>query len=119
MKNNYSIFLQGFRFLKTVKHLPDFLLDDEVKWYRKCKVILLLFFMAAYLLSPIDLLWDFLFFGLGYVEDIFLILFLYPFSLSFHYFSYLLPVLFPTPQVVVLKQDVLPVAYPIVFLTFS
>ena len=32
--------------------------------------------MAAYLLSPIDLLWDFLFFGLGYVEDIFLILFL-------------------------------------------
>ena len=76
MKNNYSIFLQGFRFLKTVKYLPGFLLDDEVKWYRKCKVILLLFFMAAYLLSPIDLLWDFLFFGLGYVEDIFLILFL-------------------------------------------
>jgi RING finger protein 170 len=76
MKNNYSIFLQGLRFLKTVKYLPDFLLDDEVKWYRKCKIILLLIFMGGYLISPIDLLWDFLFFGLGYVEDIFVILFL-------------------------------------------
>lgn len=76
MKNNYSVFLQGFRFLKIVKYLPGFLLDDEVKWYRKCKVILLLFFMVGYLISPIDLLWDFLFFGLGYVEDIFLALFL-------------------------------------------
>lgn len=76
MKNNYSVFLQGLRFLKTVKYLPDFLLDDEVKWYRKCKIILLLIFMGGYLISPIDLLWDFLFFGLGYVEDIFVILFL-------------------------------------------
>lgn len=52
MKNNYSIFLQGFRFLKTVKHLPDFLLDDEVKWYRKCKVILLLFFHGDLFAQP-------------------------------------------------------------------
>ncbi len=62
---------KGFiRIFRTMYLLPDFLTDDEVGVFRKAKVLTLLFVTVSYFFLPLDLLADFLFFGLGYVEDI-------------------------------------------------
>lgn len=59
-----------FSFLKNLPLIPTFFVDEEVSFYRKGKVAFLLLITAGYFLMPIDLIADFLFFGLGYMEDI-------------------------------------------------
>lgn len=59
-----------FSFIKNIPLIPAFFVDEEVSLYRKAKVAFLLLITAGYFLMPIDLIADFLLFGLGYMEDI-------------------------------------------------
>lgn len=68
---NYKKEYKGFlSFIKNIPFIPIFFGDPEVSVYRKIKVVFLITITAGYFLMPIDLIADFLFFGLGYMEDI-------------------------------------------------
>ncbi len=75
MKNSVNNTKGIIRFLKNINLLPKYFSDKEVDFYRKTKVALLLIFMIGYFIMPLDLIADFLFFGLGYLEDIVIIVF--------------------------------------------
>ncbi len=64
------------KFLLALIHLPDFLKlayfllsDRRVPWYLKA----LVYGAVLYLVSPIDILPDYLLPGFGYIEDIFIL----------------------------------------------
>lgn len=70
-KKQETVDPKGFvKIFRNMYLLPAFLSDDEVGIFRKAKVLMLLFVTVSYFFFPIDLLADFLFFGLGYMEDI-------------------------------------------------